>query len=102
MRSVVWNVALGSFALLYLHLLNIDREADVRDGAIGERGATSKVSKVFDVRRTHHALVEIGDVHKSLVEGHILLRVRADQIVKLHSGDGEHRRAVELGVIKTI
>jgi hypothetical protein len=98
-RSMVRHVALGSFALLYFHLLYIDREADVRHGAIGERGAAGEVRQVLDVRRSHHALVILRDVHKSLVEFDVLLRESSDQVVKLHSGDGEHRSAVELGVI---
>ncbi len=85
-----------------LHLLDIDREREVGDPAIGERGPAGQVGDVLDVRRSHDALVELGHVHEEAVEGHVLLGVGADEIVIGHAGDGEHRLTVERGVVEPV
>jgi hypothetical protein len=50
----------------------------------------------------HHALIEIGYVHKQLVESNILLSERTDQIAVLHTGNGQYGSVIHLGVIQTI
>ena len=57
---------------------------------------------VVDVRRSHDALVVDGHVHEELVEVHVLLVVRADQVVEGVAGDREHRLAVALGVVQAV
>ncbi len=52
--------------------------------------------------RTHDPGVIDADIREQLVELDILLSVRADQVMKLHAGDGEYRRTVELGVVQAV
>jgi hypothetical protein len=47
-------------------------------------------------------IVVQGNVHEQFVEIHILLEVRADQIVEGVAGDGQHGLTVILGVVQTI
>jgi hypothetical protein len=69
---------------------------------VSQRSATSEINQIFDVHRTHHALVEDADVDKEFVERDVLLRVGADQIVVLEAGDGEHRSAIQLCVVESV
>src|SRR5581483_9917235 len=70
--------------------------------APAEGGAAGEVRHRFDVLRPHHAGVVDGDVHEKPVEIDVLLGVRVDQVVKMMSGDGQHRLAVELRVIEAV
>ena len=60
------------------------------------------VHHVVDVGRPHDALVVDGHVHEQLVEVHVLLVVRADQVVEGVPGDRQHRLAVALGVVQAV
>jgi hypothetical protein len=60
------------------HLLEVHREGEVRDAAVGERGAACEVRHVLDVRRPHDPLVELRDVGEQAIERDVLLGVRAD------------------------
>ena len=51
---------------------------------------------------THDAGIIDSDVFEQFIELDILLRVGIDQIVKLHPCDGQHRRAIELGIVKAV
>ena len=96
------NVALRALALFDFLFLQIDRKGDVGNAAIRKRGAAGQIGDVFHVGRAHDALVEDGDVHEELVERDVLLRIGADQVVKLQAGDRQHRLAVELGVVESV
>src|SRR5207248_6598454 len=96
------NVALAALLLFDFFFLQVHRNGDVGDAAIGERGAAGEIHDVFHVGGAHDAFVEDGDIHKKLVEGDILLGEGADEVVILQSGNGQHRRLVELGVVKAI
>ena len=93
-----WTPALRESFLL----LEIRGECDVRHAAVAERSPACEIGQVFDVRGAHDSLVEDGHVLEELVELHVLLRHRADQIVKMHAGDREHRLAVQLRVVQSI
>jgi hypothetical protein len=47
-------------------------------------------------------LVVDRNVREEFVGLHVLLRVRADQIVKSHAADGEHGLAVEFSVVESV
>src|SRR6185437_11799712 len=82
--------------------LDVDGDADMRYGAVGERGAAGEIDHVLDMRRPHDALIEQSDILVEVVLVHVLEITGADQIVIGHAGDGENRRAVDLGVIKPV
>ncbi len=46
--------------------------------------------------------VEVVDIHEEPVEVHILLVVRADQIVESMAGNRQHRLAVEFRVVESV
>src|SRR5919109_4660743 len=50
----------------------------------------------------HHARIVNGNVHIELIEFDILLGECAEQVVKLKSGDSEHRLPIKLGIIKPV
>jgi hypothetical protein len=74
----------------------------VTDGAIGERRAAGRVGHRLHVRSAHDADAVVRDVGEQLVEFDVLLRVCADQVVRRHPGDGQHRLAVELRVVQAV
>src|SRR5437870_1521102 len=96
------NVALAALLFFDFFFLQVHGNGDVGNAAIGERGAAGEIHDVFHVGGAHDAFVEDGDIHKKLVEGHILLGESADEVVVLQSGNGQHRRLVELGVVKAV
>ena len=71
-------------------------------GAVAEGRAAGQIGDVADVRRSHDALVIGGHVHEDPVQVDVLLGVGADQVVKGMAGDGQHRLAVHLGIIKAV
>src|SRR5581483_2759669 len=85
-----------------LLVLYIDRSGDVRNASAGQSASDGQFRYVSGMCRAHDALVVDGDVFKQLVERHILLRVRSNQVVKLQAGDRQDRLAVHLGVIQAI
>ena len=87
---------------LDLHLLKIDRNGDVRNAAIDQRGTASQFGDIFHVRRAHAARVIDADVGEQLVEFHVLLRMGLRQIVKLHPRDRQNRLAVQFRVVQSI
>jgi len=96
----VSDIPLG--ALPPFHLLDVDGEGDVRHAFVRQGGPTGKVDDVFDVRRAHDALGVLGDVHEEPVEGDVLLRMGADEVVVRHARDGQHRLPVQLRVVETV
>ena len=52
--------------------------------------------------RSHDPLVIRSDIHKDLVERHVLLIMRADQVMKGVAGDCQDGLAIEFGVIETV
>jgi len=64
--------------------------------------AARELHDVFNVRRSHDARVVNADVHEQLVELDILLGVGVHEVMILQAGDGEHWRAVELGVVEPV
>jgi hypothetical protein len=87
---------------LDLAVLQVHRERDVRDAAAQERRPARQVRDVFDVRRPHDANAVFSDVGEDLVEFHVLLRTRADQVVIGHPGDRQHGRSIELGIVEPV
>ena len=57
---------------------------------------------VLDVGDAHHPGAVEGDVGEHPVEVHVLLGAGVDQVVEVVAGDGEHRLAVELGVVEAV
>src|SRR5438552_16528946 len=74
----------------------------MRHAAIEQRRSAGEVRDVFDMCRSHDARVVLRDVHEQLVELDVLLRVGADEVVKWHPGDREHRLSVELRVVEAV
>ena len=83
-------------------VLYVDWHSHMRDTPIGEGGAAGESGDVLSMRGAHDASVVDGDVHVELVELDVLLRIGLEQIVELQAGDREHRRLVELRVIKPV
>jgi hypothetical protein len=52
--------------------------------------------------RRHQPLVVGGDVLEQVILVDVLQVMRADQIVIGHPGDRQHRRAVDLRIVKTV
>src|SRR5215831_4182678 len=94
--------AARSLFLFDFFLLEVKRESDVRHSVVRQSSSTGQVSDVFHVCRSHNAFVKDGDIHKKLVERHILLRECPDEIVKLKPGDCKYRLVVKFGVVETI
>ena len=82
--------------------MHIRGDRDVRYAAIGESRAASKLGHVFDVGRSHDPRIVDADIHEELVQLHILLGVGVKKVMELKTGNRDHRRAIELGVVKAI
>ena len=65
-------------------------------------GPAGELHDVFHMRRPHDAGVVDTDIHEQLVELDVLLGVGVHEIMILQAGDGEHGRAIEFGVIKSV
>ena len=65
----------------------------MRYGAIADCGPAGEVDQVFDMRDTHHPLVEDGHVFEEFVELDILLGKSSDQIVIVHAGKCQYRQS---------
>ena len=74
----------------------------MRDSAIRQRSADCQINHVLYMGWPHDALVVGRYVRIELVEGYILLRVCADQVMKLKAGERQHRCAVHLGVVQSV
>ena len=74
----------------------------MRHGAITECSAAGQIGHHFHVRRSHHTFVVGCDVDEQLVGLHVLLRMGPDQVVVREAGDGEHRLAIQLGVVQPV
>ena len=74
----------------------------MRDGAPAKGRLDRLVHNVVDVGRPHDALIVGRDVGEDLVQVHVLLVVRADEVVEGVSCDGEHRLTVAFGIIEAI
>ena len=96
------QIPLGLLLSREILFLQIRRERNVRHAAATDGGAARQVDQALDVRRTHDSLVEHGHILEQLVQFHILLGQRPDQIVEMHAGDRQHRLAVQLRVVKAV
>ena len=72
------------------------------DAACSQCGANRQIGHALHVSAAHHPLVVAGHIDEELVERNILLREGADQVAMLHPGDGQNRRPVHLGVVKSV
>src|SRR5262249_43091072 len=72
------------------------------DTAIGQRGPAGELDDVLHMGGAHDPRVVDADVEEQLVELDVLLRQRVEQIMKLQSGDREHRLPIKLGVVESI
>src|SRR5947209_15421926 len=97
---MVRNISLGALAIFEFVFLKVDRNRDVRNSTIGKSSSAGEINDVFYMSRAHHALVVNRNVHEELIEGDVLLRARANQIVKLQSSDGYDWLMVELGIVE--
>ena len=101
-RAVLRDVGAGSLLVVTCPVLDVLRDRDVRDGATGSAVLIASSTTLYNVRRSHHALVVGGDVHEQLVEIDVLLIMRADQIVERVPRDRQHGLAVALRVVETV
>src|SRR5205814_10080871 len=67
-----------------------------------QRGPYRQVDESKDVGGSHDPLVEDGYVLEQVVGVDVLLVHGADQIVVGHASEREHRRLVQLGVVKAV
>ena len=100
--DVMRHVARRSHVLRDRLVLHVDRYGDMRHATIGERGPTGERHDIGSMGRAHDPRVVDGDVHVKLVELDVLLREGMEQVVELEAGDGEHRRLIQFGVIKSV
>src|SRR5579883_451948 len=96
------DVALGSFVGADFSRLHVYRDRHVCNAPVGERSTAGELDDILDVARAHYARVVDADIHEELVELHVLLRERLEQVVELETGDRQDRLTVELGVIEPI
>src|SRR5918999_6600605 len=94
------DIPLGAF--LDVMFLQIDREVDMRDAPIAERGATRQMRHLLDVRRSHDSGVVNCYIHKDAIEIDVLLRMSVYQIMVMVAGDRQDRLAIELCVIQSV
>ena len=52
--------------------------------------------------RTHHSLVESGDVHENLVQIDILLVMRANEVMESMAGNRQNGLAVTLRIVEPV
>jgi hypothetical protein len=70
--------------------------------APARRGSTRELHHIFDMRRSHDAGIVNTYIHEQFVELDILLSVGVYEVMILQAGDGEHGRAIELGVVESV
>ncbi len=70
--------------------------------AVGNCGAAGQIGHVLDVSRAHDASIVDRDVGKKPIKVHILLSMCIDEIMKVVTGDREHRLSVQFGIIEAI
>ena len=85
-----------------LALLQVDRKGDMRYAAIEQCRPARQVRDVLDMCRPHDSRVVLRDIHEELVELDVLLREGADEVVKGHPRDRQHRLAVEFRVVQPV
>ena len=95
-------VPLRSFTAIDLQLLKVHRNRDMSHASLRQRCAASLIGEVFHVIGSHHPLVEDTCIDEELIELHILLRERPDQIVIMQASESKHRLAIELGIVQPI
>ena len=94
---------IGTFYQQEVNLLQLFSDVAVYNHEVrAPAQVTALVHDVLHVGRPHDPLVVQGHVHEELVEVDVLLIVRADEVVKGVAGDGEHRLAIELGVVESV
>ncbi len=74
----------------------------MRYPVISKSRSACQIGDVLHMGRSHNAFVEDSNIHEKFVQRNVLLRERADEVVKLKPGNGQHRLAVELGVVESI
>jgi hypothetical protein len=99
---VVGYISFGAVTMLHAGLLKIHGKGNMRHRAISQGRAAGQIHNIFDVGGSHNPFVVLRHINKELVECDILLRVGANQVVKLKTGDGQNRSAIELGVIESV
>ena len=100
--DMVGHVSGGARVGLERERLDVDGHRDVGNPATAHGSAAGKLDDILDMRRSHDARVVDADIHEQLVELHILLGVGGHEVVILQAGNGEHRCAVELGVVEPV
>ena len=84
-------------------ILDIDGNGDVRDAAVAQRGAAGEIGDIFDVRRAHDRVRCRRDTsmnsRSSSTSCCVCVSIRS---WNCRPGDGQHRLAVELGVVQAV
>src|SRR5207245_8952464 len=96
---MVRNISLGALAIFEFVFLKVDRNRDVRNSTIGKSSSAGEINDVYYMSRAHHALVVNRNVHKELIEGDVMLRARANQILKLQSSASYNWLMAELRIV---
>jgi hypothetical protein len=100
--GVLAHVAGGTRVGLARQGLHIDGHGHMRHTMPARSGSAGELHHVFHMRRPHNAGVVDTNIHEQLVELDVLLGVGVHKVVILQASDGEHGRAVELGVVEPV
>ncbi len=89
--------------LLDRHLLEVGRNDEAGDGALGQRDAHRAIDEMRHLLHRHRDLHELGrDVLEQRQQVDLLLVMAPERHPLLLADDGQHRRMVELGVIEPV
>src|SRR5687768_7762521 len=95
-------VPFRSFTAIDLQFLKVYRNRDMSHASLCQRCAASLIGEVLYVIGSHHSLVEDTCIDEELIELHILLRKRPDQIVIMQTCESKHWLAIELGIVQPV
>src|SRR5579871_261380 len=104
-RSEMRGAMLGNIvfrALTARERLDVCRNGDVRHGPVTQCGTARELGDGGDMLGAHNPRVISRHVDEQLVQFHVLLGMRAKQVVMMQPGNGKDRCAIELGIIETV
>src|SRR5581483_11959826 len=96
------NIDCRSWPFGFRPALNIFRNSQVSDGAARHCHFDCFVQDIVKMGRTHYPFVVRGDIHKELVQRHILMEVRTTEIVESMTGYSENRLPVEFRIVQAV
>ncbi|SFQ08008.1 hypothetical protein SAMN03159463_05587 [Mesorhizobium sp. NFR06] len=100
LRHMRGPVSLGSPGRIGGLFLDIAGDREISNALAGKRRAAGKACYVFHMRGIRDLRVIDAHIVKHTSEVDILLSEGFDEVMELHARDCQHRRLVELGVIK--